>query len=106
LCNFYKDDHHQKQKKCKKMTEVLFERRKKKRTVTVNPRNLIEVEKTCHIPLRQSDIALDRAPFVLLPHREQESVLGCADEDSAYLSNRILRVGTSRDSTVVNTPKG
>ena len=29
-----------------------------------------------------------------------------ADEDSAYLSKRMLRVGTSRDSTVVNTPKG
>jgi hypothetical protein len=36
-------------------------------------------------------------------------MLGCADEDSAYLSKRMLRVGTSDDarvSTVVNTPKG
>jgi hypothetical protein len=36
-------------------------------------------------------------------------VLGCGDEDSAYISKRMLRVGTSDDarvSTVVNTPKG
>jgi len=35
---------------------------------------------------------------------------GCADEDSAYISKRMLRVGTSedaRDSKLhVNTPKG
>ncbi len=32
-----------------------------------------------------------------------------ADEDGAYISNRMLRVGTSddaRDSTVVNMPEG
>jgi hypothetical protein len=36
-------------------------------------------------------------------------VLGCADEDSAYLSKRMLRLGTSDDarvSAVVNMPKG
>jgi len=36
-------------------------------------------------------------------------LLGCADEDSAYLSKRMPRVGTlddARVSTVVNTPKG
>lgn len=57
------------------MTEVPFGRQEEEayRVRDGHPRNLIEVEKTCHIPLRQSDIALDRAPFVLLSHREQES---------------------------------
>jgi hypothetical protein len=44
-----------------------------------------------------------------LTEDEARAMLGCADEDSAYLSKRMLRVGTSDDapvSTVVNMPKG
>ena len=43
------------------------------------------------------------------PSRHGYVVLGCADEDSAYLSKRMLRVGTSDDarvSTVVNMATG
>ena len=48
--------------------------------------------------------------FHARPRKKAEVfLLGCADEDSAYLSKRMLRVGTlddARVSTVVNMPKG
>jgi len=47
--------------------------------------------------------------FHILLAALQQKVLGCADEDSAYLSKRMLRVGTSDDarvSTVETHPKG
>jgi len=42
-----------------------------------------------------------------LTEDEARAMLGCADKDSAYLSKRMLHVGTSDDapvSTVVNMP--
>ena len=39
-------------------------------------------------------------------HLAEREVLGCADEDSAYLSKRMLRVGTSRQYNSKYTQKG